>query len=84
MICADPLCTRSYWVLFESVNLLCNKYEFVSVNQIWLSLIGNTGKYQRKNDVVLMSMRRDDVASTSIRRQFGSVCLLALSFTRVD
>ena len=30
----------------------------------------------RKNDVVLMSMRRDDVASTLIRRHFGIKCPL--------
>ena len=29
-----------------------------------------------QNDVVLTSMRRDDVASTSIRRHFGTKCLL--------
>ena len=31
---------------------------------------------RRKNDVVLTSMRCDDVASTSIRRHFGTICPL--------
>ena len=30
----------------------------------------------RKNDVVLTSMRREDVASMSIRRHFGTICPL--------
>ena len=28
----------------------------------------------RKNDVILTSMRRDDVASTMIRRHYGTKC----------
>ena len=36
----------------------------------------NPAGLQRKNDVVLPEMRHDDVASTSIRRHFGSICLL--------
>ena len=31
---------------------------------------------RRQNDVVLTSMRRDDVASTSVRRHFGTICPL--------
>ena len=31
---------------------------------------------QDKNDAVLTSMRRDDVASTSIRRHFDTICSL--------
>ena len=34
---------------------------------------------QRWNDVILMSMRRDDVASTPIRRHFDVMCLLGYS-----
>ena len=34
----------------------------------------------RKNDVVLTSMRHDYVASTSIRRHFGTKCPLANVF----
>ena len=36
---------------------------------------------RRKNDVVLTSMRRDDVASTSIQHHFGTICSLGSNKT---
>ena len=43
-------------------------------------LQGNPAGTRRKNDVVLTSMRRDDVASTSIQRHFVTKCPLGNPF----
>ena len=60
---------------------ICYKSIPFSIYHLWFLVNLRNGRWRdcpagtwRKNDVVLTSMRRDYVASTSIRRHFGTKC----------
>ena len=65
-----------WFLLNEDVNKITVFIAFVSS-----SFPADT---RRKNDVVLTSMRRDYVASTSIRRYFGTKCPLGFLFHQTN
>ena len=59
-------------------------YPFTPIRAMFHLMNLNQGLYQaatwRRNDVVLTSMRRDEVASTSVQRYYDVMCLMSSFF----
>ena len=62
-------------VLYHDLFTFCMKHEVSFSITLHESYPAGTW---RKNDIILMSMRRDDIASKLIQRHFGTTCPLGI------